>query len=44
MRPITLFNTGGWLNRFNDNKETEFCGAEVFTYETKKGFKSIPIR
>ena len=44
MRPITLFNTGGWLNRYNDNNEIEFCGAEVFIYETKKGFKSIPIR
>jgi predicted phosphodiesterase len=44
MRPITLYNTGGWLNRVNDKKEIEFCGAEVFIYETKKGFKSIPIR
>ena len=44
MRPITLYNTGGWLNRVNENKEIEFCGAEVFVYESKKGFKSISIR
>jgi predicted phosphodiesterase len=44
MRPITLYNTGGWLNRVNENKEIEFCGAEVFVYESKKGFKSTSIR
>lgn len=44
MRPITLFNTGGWLNRLNENKEFEFCGAEVFIYTTEEGFKSISIR
>ena len=43
MLPVTLFNTGGWLNRLTENKEEEFVGAEVFTYTTEKGFKSVSI-
>ncbi len=35
---LSLHNTGGWLR---DNGR--FCGAEVFTYETGKGFSSIRI-
>jgi len=36
---VTLHNTGGWLTEGGS-----FCGAEVFTYETGKGFSSIPVR
>ena len=43
MRPITLFNSGGWLNRLSEDKEVEFCGAEVFTYRTDEGFESVSI-
>lgn len=38
-RRVTLHNTGGWLE---DNGR--FCGAEVFTYDTSKGFSSVPIK
>jgi UDP-2,3-diacylglucosamine pyrophosphatase LpxH len=38
-RRVTLHNTGGWLT---DNGS--FCGAEVFIYETGKGFSSVPIK
>ena len=44
MEPVTLFNTGGWLLGKNDKKEEVFCGAEVFTYDTAKGFSSVSIR
>jgi UDP-2,3-diacylglucosamine pyrophosphatase LpxH len=37
-RRVTLHNTGGWLE---DNEC--FCGAEVFKYETGKGFVSVLI-
>jgi hypothetical protein len=34
-RPITLYNTGGWLNHLNSQTgKTEFCKAEVFTYNS----------
>ena len=40
---LTLHNTGGWLVKKElDGKET-FYGAEIFMYETKKGFYSISI-
>jgi len=38
-RRLTLHNTGGWLK-----ENGGFCGAEVFTYETKAGFSSVSIR
>lgn len=37
-RRLTLHNTGGWIE-----SNGSFCGAEIFTYETKKGFSSVPI-
>jgi len=43
LRPVILFNTGGWLNKKQDN-EIQFVGAEVFVYSTQTGFTSIPIR
>lgn len=36
---ITLHNTGGWIEEGN-----KFCGADIFIYETNKGFDSISIR
>jgi len=40
---VRLFNSGGWLMKEEDNEKV-FCGAEVFKYETNKGFSSISIR
>jgi UDP-2,3-diacylglucosamine pyrophosphatase LpxH len=39
-KTVHLYNTGGWL--WKQGKK-EFCGAEVFKYETGKGFGSINI-
>ncbi len=36
---VTLYNTGGWLE-----EDGTFCGAEVFHYETGRGFSSVSIR
>jgi hypothetical protein len=36
---IVLSNTGGWVR-----EEKGFHGAEIFTYESEKGFSSISIR
>ncbi|NTU42112.1 MAG: hypothetical protein HGA78_03485, partial [Nitrospirales bacterium] len=41
-RPVRLYNSGGWLER-NTGGDKKFCGAEVFTYETGKGFSSVSI-
>lgn len=38
-RRLTLHNTGGWLTQGD-----KFCGAEVFIYETGKGFSSVAVR
>ena len=43
MMPITMYNTGGWLNHRNEQGEIEFCGAAVFKYETGKGFWSVSV-
>jgi UDP-2,3-diacylglucosamine pyrophosphatase LpxH len=40
LRNISMHNTGGWIRKADDNK---FCGAEIFTYETDKGFKSVRV-
>lgn len=35
--PITLYNAGGWLNHRNEKTgNLEFCGAEVFTFDSDK--------
>jgi hypothetical protein len=36
---LMVSNGGGWIEENN-----AFCGAEVFTYETGKGFRSVSIR
>ena len=40
---VHLYNSGGWLMKEEDNGKV-FCGAEVFKYETNKGFSSVSIR
>jgi hypothetical protein len=40
---LLALNTGGWLWKEN-GKQKQFCGAEVFKYETNKGVNSISIR
>lgn len=33
--PVTLYNTGGWLSRFNPTTgKEEFCGAEIMTFDS----------
>jgi hypothetical protein len=41
---VRLFNTGGWLSKTTDGGKSEFCGAEVFKYETDGGFSSVRIK
>jgi predicted phosphodiesterase len=38
-----MYNTGGWLNKKNENGELEFCGAEIFFYETGKPISSVRV-
>jgi predicted phosphodiesterase len=40
---LSMFNTGGWLNKIDEYNEPKFCGAEIFFYETGKGFYSESI-
>jgi hypothetical protein len=42
-KDIVLFNTGGWLNRHDKEKQIEFCGARVYKYETGKGITSVAV-
>jgi hypothetical protein len=41
---VRLFNTGGWLTRNLAGGQKEFCGAEVFKYDTARGFSSEPVK
>lgn len=38
-----MYNTGGWLNKKGADGKPEFCGAEIFFYETGKGMSSVNI-
>ncbi|MCP4137811.1 MAG: hypothetical protein GY754_43015 [bacterium] len=40
---LYMYNTGGWLNKKNSAGKLEFGGAEIFFYETGKGFTSVSI-
>ncbi|UCD64163.1 MAG: metallophosphoesterase [Candidatus Zixiibacteriota bacterium] len=40
---VYLHNTGGWLWKTDENGKRKFCGAEVFLYDTEKGFSSKRI-
>jgi UDP-2,3-diacylglucosamine pyrophosphatase LpxH len=42
-KAVRLYNTGGWLWKKNHDGRKEFCGAEVFTYETSSGFSSTTV-
>lgn len=42
-RTITIYNTGGWVNKQKGDHGTEFEGAEVIVYESEKGFSSHRI-
>lgn len=42
-KSVRLFNTGGWLWKYDDSLNQLFCGAEVFTYNSDDGFGSTRI-
>lgn len=39
-KSVRLYNTGGWLWKKSKNDTKEFCGAEVFKYDSVSGFDS----
>ena len=41
---VRLFNAGGWLGRVLPDGREDFCGAEVFRYESARGWSSVSIR
>lgn len=41
---VRIYNTGGWLNKRNARGRLMFCGAEVFLYQTGKGFSSVSVK
>ncbi|MBU2546996.1 MAG: metallophosphoesterase [Proteobacteria bacterium] len=43
LTPVTLYNTGGWLDKLDENGRRVFCGAEVFLYQTSRGFSSVRV-
>ena len=43
MNPIRLYNTGGWINRETNDGRKEFCGAEVFLFDSDVGFTSVGV-
>lgn len=40
---VRLFNSGGWVERVRPDGAQEFCGAEVFRFETSEGWSSISV-
>lgn len=42
-KAFTMYNTGGWLNKMDENDQPHFCGAEIFFYDTGEGFSSVNI-
>lgn len=42
-KKVRLYNTGGWLLKKNKKGKKEFCGAEVFKYESGVGFSSVSV-
>jgi len=40
---LLIYNTGGWLNHINKKKVLEFCGAEIFFFDSETGFSSASI-
>ena len=43
-KSLAIYNTGGWLTKMDTNNQPQFCGAEIFCYETGKGISSVSIR
>ena len=43
-REVTLYNSGGWLRKKDQDGHKYFKGAEVFIYTSEQGFSSYPIR
>jgi hypothetical protein len=43
MHPIRLYNTGGWINREKEDGTQQFCGAEVFLFDSDVGISSVGI-
>ncbi len=42
-KKLVMYNTGGWLSSMSHKKQPQFCGAEIFFYETGKGISSVSI-
>ncbi len=42
-KALTMYNTGGWLIKMDKNNVLQFSGAEIFFYETGKGFSSESV-
>jgi UDP-2,3-diacylglucosamine pyrophosphatase LpxH len=43
-KSVRLYNTGGWLWRKDKRGRKQFCGAEVFRYDSSSGFDSVSVR
>jgi UDP-2,3-diacylglucosamine pyrophosphatase LpxH len=43
-KSVRLYNTGGWLWKVAPDGNREFCGAEVFTYDSNTGFSSHAVQ
>lgn len=41
---LAIYNTGGWLTKMDKSNLPQFCGAEIFFYETGQGISSVSIR
>jgi predicted phosphodiesterase len=41
---VRLFNAGGWLGRILPDGREQFCGAEVFRFDSAEGWSSASIR
>ncbi|MCX6580902.1 MAG: metallophosphoesterase [Candidatus Aminicenantes bacterium] len=42
-QPFRMYNSGGWLNKIGKDGKLEFCGAEIFFYETQEGISSVRV-
>jgi UDP-2,3-diacylglucosamine pyrophosphatase LpxH len=40
---FTMYNSGGWLNKMDENSQPQFCGAEIFFYDSGEGCSSESI-
>lgn len=42
-KTFAMYNTGGWLNKMDENDQPRFCGAEIFFFETGEGLSSVSV-